>query len=265
MKAEISHSHQPFNKRRRAGFTLMETVIAILVLAILLTGFLTVFTPAAQGIKKSINTQQADRLASSLVRDMAKLNTEEAENPDSDIETGFDKAFTWIKEANNPEKAILVYQYRGWNPSSDLSDMPSPNPRADGTLAPMTSMQGKPGIDYIVQSVARRIGDNDTNLEEDLRALVGPIFYVKPTQLYPEDNELKLGDIGDVVYFDDSDPPQKTVAATPSDYPDAIITFSAAFYSIPAASLNYLNSNKFTEKFESQTKPIFVRNLAVRR
>ena len=48
------------------GFTLMETVIAIGVLAVLLTGFLAVFTPAAQGIRRSISSQQADRLASTL-------------------------------------------------------------------------------------------------------------------------------------------------------------------------------------------------------
>ena len=47
----------------RGGFTLMETVIAIGVLAVLLTAFLAVFTPAAQGIRKAISAEDADRLA----------------------------------------------------------------------------------------------------------------------------------------------------------------------------------------------------------
>jgi prepilin-type N-terminal cleavage/methylation domain-containing protein len=53
------------NSRFR-GFTLLETVIAIGVLAVLLTGFMVVFAPAADGIRKSINVQQADRMGSTL-------------------------------------------------------------------------------------------------------------------------------------------------------------------------------------------------------
>ncbi|MCP5533718.1 MAG: prepilin-type N-terminal cleavage/methylation domain-containing protein, partial [Akkermansiaceae bacterium] len=45
---------QPASIIRRRGFTLLETVIAIGVLAVLLTGFILVFAPAAAGIKKAI-------------------------------------------------------------------------------------------------------------------------------------------------------------------------------------------------------------------
>lgn len=254
MKVEISLLRKASGKLKKSGFTLMETVIAILVLAILLTGFLTVFTPAAQGIRKSISTQQADRLASSLVRDMAKLNKKEAEDTLSTLKTGFDKAFTWINDSDSSDRAILVYQYRG-DKNEALRD--------DGTVPPMARIEGKPGIDYTVQSAARRMGDDDEKLQADLEAAVGPIFYVKLTQLYPENDQLRLGNIGDIVYLNESN--EKTVANNPADYPDAIITFSAAFYRIPAASVNYLNSNGFSEKFDSNAKPIFVRNLAVRR
>ena len=48
----------------------METVIAIGVLAVLLTGFMIVFAPAAAGIRKSINVQEADRLASTLEQEL---------------------------------------------------------------------------------------------------------------------------------------------------------------------------------------------------
>ena len=40
--------------RKRSGFTLMETVIAIGVLAVLLTAFMYVFGPAMAGIRKSM-------------------------------------------------------------------------------------------------------------------------------------------------------------------------------------------------------------------
>lgn len=229
----------------------METVIAILVLAVLLTGFLTVFTPAAQGIRRSISTQQADRLKATLERDMSTLRIGE----EATLATGFDKAFTWIKEGNTADHAIFVYQYRG-----DKS-LPS---RADGTMQPMNRIEGKPGIDYITQTAARRIDDN--LFFDDLDAIVGPLFYVIPTQLVSDENELVLGIPGQI-----SNPDGGAVAATPADYTDAVITFSAAFHITPSVSPNYINGTKFQEKFaaaaqpDTEVKPVFIRNLAVRR
>ncbi len=234
----------------------METVIAILVLAVLLTGFLTVFTPAAQGIRRSISTQQADRLKATLEKDMSSLRAGEI----TTFPTGFDKAFTWIQKGNAPNTAIFVYQYRA-NKSG--------TPRADGTLPPMTAIDGRPGVDYMIQTSARRA--NDTLLSDDLEAIVGPLFYVIPTQLVYEDNELVLGTPGAI--FNPIVPPATTPveATTPALYTDAVITFSAAFYSVPSVSENYLNGAKFAQKFNaaaasgSGVKPVFVRNLAVRR
>lgn len=254
-------NHLPLNPKSHAterGFTLMETVIAILVLAVLLTGFLTVFTPAAQGIRRSISTQQADRLKSTLERDMATLRDPSKlrndDDPSDSLATGFDKAFTWIKEGNDATKAIFVYQYRG-----DKGEAP----RADGTLLPMKNITGKPGVDYVIQTAARRA--NDTLLEDDLEAIVGSLFYVIPTQLVMTNNELVLGTPGLIKNSDAS------LAATSSDYTDAVITFSAAFHMVPSVSIKYLEGSKFKEKFDyaaaanSKVKPVFVRNLAVRR
>ncbi|MES2983179.1 MAG: prepilin-type N-terminal cleavage/methylation domain-containing protein [Verrucomicrobiota bacterium] len=233
------------------GFTLMETVIAILVLAVLLTGFLTVFTPAAQGIRRSISTQQADRLKATLERDMSTLRVGEST---PGLATGFDKAFTWIKEGNTATKAIFVYQYRG------NRGLPA---RADGTMQPMTNIEGKPGVDYITQTAARRA--DDTLFLEDLDAIVGPLFYVIPTQLIEENNELILGTPGIIAN------PGGGPAGSPSEYTDAVITFSAAFHLTPSVSPGYIQGGKFSTKFtaaaqpNSNIKPVFIRNLAVRR
>jgi len=242
----------------------METVIAILVLAVLLTGFLTVFTPAAQGIRRSISTQQADRLKATLEKDMTTLRVGETITGVLSP-TGFDKAFTWIKEGNAANKAIFVYQYRA-NKSGSL--------RTDGTLPPMNVISGKPGEDYIIQTAARRVRDligGQNYFNADLEAIVGPLFYVIPTQLVYKNNELVLGTPGKV--FNPIVPPATTPveATTPALYTDAVITFSAAFYSVPSVSPNYINGSKFTEKFNaaaasgSKVKPVFIRNLAVRR
>ena len=241
----------------------METVIAILVLAVLLTGFLTVFTPAAQGIRRSINTQQADRLQATLERDMSTTRPNET----TTFPTVFDTAFTWIRKGNDPATAIFVYQYRGDKKTIRTTD---------GTLEPMKNASGKkPGQDYIIQTAARRV--NDPLLSKDIEAIVGPLFYVIPTQLvWERDDEdvdgdedrdeiiLKPLDIGGVIQNPDGNP-----AATPIDYTEAVIPISAAFFITPSVSAEYIKSQKFKDKFnlaaDSKVKPVFTRNLAVRR
>lgn len=278
MKPPNHKTQNPNSHATQRGFTLMETVIAILVLAVLLTGFLTVFTPAAQGIRRSISTQQADRLQATLERDMSTLRTGETvkEKTTSFVATtGFDKAFIWIEEGNVADTAIFIYQYRAWNPSSTLSDPDKPaaseNPRDDGTLYPMTNIVGKPGIDYITQTAARRVGDlieGQNYFEDDIEAIVGPLFYVIPTQLVQNTNELKLGTKGVIQNTPPIVDPYEATAKLPF-YNDAVIPFSAAFFMTPSASAEYLKGQKFKKKFNlaaaSKVKPVFTRNLAVRR
>lgn len=230
----------------KQGFTLMETIIAIVVLAVLLSGFLTVFTPAAQGIRRSISSQQADRLTSTLERDLVTLRKGAERDQYS---TGFEKAFEWIKNANDASTAVFVYQYRA-DTSASM--------RVDGTPEPMDSVDGLPGSAYSVQSIARQA--DDLLFVDDLTAIDGSIFYVKFTQLVYEDDQLVLGNPGEIV-----DPISGDPIDTAEDYPEAIITFSAAFHSVPSKSFNYITGEAFEERFISASKPIFTRNLAIRR
>jgi type II secretory pathway pseudopilin PulG len=241
-------------RRLRAAFTLTETVIAIGVLAVILTGFIAVFTPAAQGIRRSISSEQADRLTTMLENELATLRANsETPPPVPAFANSFDKAFKWIQEGNKPTNAIpiFVYQYR--------SD-PTATPRTDGTPPPKVAITGEPGKDYIVQSMARRI--TDTELEKDLKALEGSVFYVKPTQLIFVGGELKSGTAGKIM---NADTPA-TEAANATAYKEAVIAFTAEFHNVPTKSIAYLKSTTFTTRFNSTTnKPIFTRNLAVRR
>ena len=236
-----------------AAFTLMETVIAIGVLAVLLTGFIAVFTPAAQGIRRSISSQQADRLTTTLETELVTLRT--GQSPAA-ATTGFEKGFTWILEGDEAGKAIFVYQYRG-DPASL---------RTDGTMEPLADISGQPGSEYIVQSIARRADDN--LLAEDLTALEGPIFFVKPTQLVFSGNEMVLGTPGEIANPDPlpvRDPAYPTQPDTADDYADAVIPFSAEFHSVPTKSHSYLTGSSFAERFNSAKNPVFTRNLAIRR
>jgi prepilin-type N-terminal cleavage/methylation domain-containing protein len=233
---------------RKSGFTLIETVIAIGVLAVLLTGFVIVFAPAAAGIKKSINLQAADRLASTLEQELVTLRTG---NPGT---TGFDKAFDWIKNSNTgtANDALLAYQYRGSLTAA---------PRADGTPKPVASIKDQvPGKDYVVQSMIRR--KSDAIFLEDLPSVEGGVYLVKCTQLvFDATGALIAGKPGQI-----ADPKNSgTVIATVNDYPEAVIAFTAEFYSLSAKSKKYFEGNAFGNAYTAAKKPIFSRNLAVRR
>lgn len=237
------------------AFTLTETVIAIGVLAVLLTGFIAVFTPAAQGIRRSISSEQADRLTTTLEMELVTLRTGQM-TPEPT--TGFDKAFQWIQEGGNDYKsAIFVYQYRG-NPASILPD---------GTPAPMSTITGEPGKNYIVQSMARRLDDDE--LKEDLRAIEGSVYFVKPTQLVYNDGQLVLGTVGVIKNpspLPVRTPPYPSEPDNPNDYSEAVIAFSAEFHSVPTKTIAYLESEEgFGKRFTNAKRPVFTRNLAVRR
>ena len=231
---------------RSRGFTLLETVIAIGVLAVLLTGFMIVFAPAAEGIKKSINVQQADRLASTLESELVTKR-------DSASGTGFDKAFDWIRNSSNVGDALLIYQYRG-----KTSDM-----RSDGTPEPLKNqdMKGKlPGKDYIVVSMLRR--KSDSEFTEDLEAIEGAVYLVKCTQLIFKANEMILNSAAGTIK-DPKDPNDAIKSA--DEYPEAVIAFAADFHMLPAKTPDYFSGAAFTRKFAGVRNPVFSRNLAVRR
>jgi len=235
---------------RKRGFTLLETVIAIGVLAVLLTGFMIVFAPAAAGIKKAINVQDADRLASTLEQELVVLRgTAET----TEYKTGFGKAFEWLKDSNTANDALMIYQYRG-----SLTSL-----RPDGTPEPVATVSDKlPGKDYMVLTMVRR--KKDTLFDEDLKAVEGSVFTVKCTQLVFDTGTtggLKEGTAGTI-----KDPKTGTAADNSDVYPEAVIAFAAEFFSVPSKSAAYYGTGgKFSDFFTKANNPVFTRNLAVRR
>lgn len=225
------------------GFTLTEVIIAIGVLTVLLTGFISVFAPASLGIRKSISAAQIERLTGALEKELTTLRPGQTPG----VSVGFNKAFDWILEGTNAANAILVYQYRG-NPNSM---------RPDGSPEPVLS--GTPGEDYVLQTMVRRVGE--TNLAEDFTALEGSVFYVKIVQLVDDGNGRMIeGDPGAIQNADAS--PAGNVDA----YTEALISIKTEFYQLPQKSMAYLSSGAFTTTFNSaDKKPVLTRNLAVLR
>lgn len=234
--------------RKSRGFTLMETVIAIGVLALLLTAFLAVFGPATTGLRKAISVQEADRLAAALERELVTLRPG---GGSSNYKTGFDKAYQWIDSAATPADTILLYQYRG-----------TPNSlRQDGTMEPYTKGGGVAGKDFVVQPMVRQ--RSDSQLLDDLKALDGRIFAAKLTQLEFDNGQLKKREDGGI--NPDPNDTGESLGGTGSDaYVEAVIAFAAEFFIVPNSSEDYVKpGGKFNP--ENLTKPIFTRNLAVRR
>jgi prepilin-type N-terminal cleavage/methylation domain-containing protein len=232
----------------RAGFTLMETVIAIGVLALLLTAVLAVFGPATSGLRKAISIQEADRLSAALERELVTLRP--GGNAGA-YRTGFEKAYEWIKSAPDPGSAVLLYQYRG-NPSQL---------RPDGSMEPYIDNAGVAGRDFIVQPAVRR--RDDLLLLEDLAALDGRIFTVKLTQLVFNGGELSRGTVGEIA---DPTPGDGDAAGGvgADGYPEAVIAFAAEFFIVPNSSTDYVKPGGRFDPTKL-TRPIFTRNLAVRR
>lgn len=226
------------------GFTLMETVIAIGVLAVLVTAFLAVFGPATQGIRRSINVQDADRLVATLEKEMSILRA--GPTGGSGRSTAFDKAFEWIRDAGKDE-LIMLYQYRG-----DPDDI-----RSDGTMTPHGSRDGIAGQDYVVQSMARL--RSDSLFLDDLNGLQGRVFAVRTQQLVFKGGELGPGTEGEIRGMNSG-----KSATSAADYPDAVIAFSAKFYALASNSEPFLRPGGQL-KIENLGKPVFTRNLGVRR
>ena len=232
---------------RRSGFTLMETVIAIGVLAVLLTAFIGVFGPAAVGIRKALSGQEADRLTNAVIQEMTNLR----EGQKNTYTSAFDKAFVQIQKSNTPENALMVYQYRG-----SLT-----NQRPDGSAQPVPTIKGIPGQDYVVQPMMRAL--NDPNLQDDVAAVEGKIYVVKCTQLTVDPQstaEYKPGRPGVIVNPDTGDTVQSS-----ADYNSAVILFDAEFYSVSSNNISYLTGPAFKSKFPKFSNPVLSRNLSVQR
>lgn len=235
---------------RKRGFTLIETLLAIGVLTVLLTGFMMVFGPAVAGIRKALNVEEVDRIATTLEQEMVTLRSGSASTA---LKTGFAKAFEWIRDSNTASEALLIYQYRG-----RLTSL-----RADGTPTPEPAIKGKmPGKDYVVVTMARR--KSDAQLTEDLAAVEGGVYLVKCTQLVFANGQLKPGTPGTI-----ADPKGKGGnAASADEYPEAVIAFAADFFTLPSKKASYFGPDGgFNKTFASlkNKKPVFTRNLAVRR
>ena len=221
-------------KYQRKGFTLVETVIAMAIIAVLITAFIGVFGPSVRGVQKSISRKEVQRLVTTLEREFSSLK------PGADqieYDNVFHKAFEWVEESGSGDidNAILLYQYRG-----DIN-----SPRPDGTLNPHTDTRAQiPGQDYVLQSVARRV--NEAEVEEELQPGVveGRVFYIKATQLVKNEDGWEESEDSGIVDPIISSGDSSASISSHEDYPEGSLAFQAKFYVLRSNIFAYV-SNTF--------------------
>ena len=259
MKTQIVHKKRD---NKISGFTLVETAIAMGMVAVMISSFLVVFGPSIKGIDKSLSAREADRLTSALELELSVVRTGEYDDDPLTLDkfaTSFEKAFLWIKRGNlDTKNPVLIYQYRG-NPASV---------RTDGTLNPYpynASNPGIPGVNYVIQTSVRRLNDtfHSSKIEAELApgVLEGKVYYVRMTQLRYDAN-------GDMV--DTTSPnnitklyPTHANTATPADYTDdAVLPFRASFYEVKPPIYTYIIN---TWSVANVGNEVLTKNMAVMR
>ena len=243
------------NISSRKGFSLVEVVIAIGIVAVLLTTFMAVFGPAQKNINKALGVAEANRLVSTLENEMAILRTGEET---ADITTSFEKAFQWISGSHDKNTAIVVFQHQA-----------IPNEEENGRLKPaldeVSNESSLPGVDYITQTVAKRIEDV-TEDELSPGVVEGKVYVVRMTQLYNKGgaaglellkngNELKAGIVNS---SDDT-----TVLGNSVEYDDGYMTLQVEFFPLNNNLHAYVTTGSW--EFDKLGTPVATQNIAVRR
>lgn len=167
------------------GFTLMETLLAIALVSLLVSIFLTVFVPSRGLIQQALTKQESDRLVSVLNAEINTIrpneraqggSTQAAASPDQ-YNTTFDKGFYWLLKSTNPDKSIVIFSYR--------ADTTQPM-NADGTYPAIPPNTAKPGKDSIITTIACPM---DSHIHrKNIPHAVGPVFLVKLTQIEQHNN-----------------------------------------------------------------------------
>ncbi|MBR1981956.1 MAG: type II secretion system protein [Akkermansia sp.] len=165
------------------GFTLMETLLAIALVGVLLSIFLTVFVPARGLVRQALTRQESERITGILRAELSSLRQDEmaGANAKSSSENSylstFDKGFHWLRKTSRPSSAIVIFSYR--------ADLSKPA-RADGTYPAVPAGKSVPGKNMQLVSIACPM--DDPIHRDDIRDAVGPVFLVKMTQLELKSN-----------------------------------------------------------------------------
>ena len=98
--------------RRLRGFTLMETLLAIALVGVLLSIFLTVFVPARGLVRQALTRQEAERITGILRAELSCLRDDELadkgakSSSENKYLSTFDKGFHWLRKTAAPVELL---------------------------------------------------------------------------------------------------------------------------------------------------------------
>lgn len=238
-----------------SGFTLMETLLAIALVGVLLSVFLTVFVPARGMVRQALTRQESERITGVLRAEMSTIRPDEqlngngAATPDK-FRTPFDKGFYWLLRSKQPSTAIVVFTYRADTGKS---------PRADGTYPAIPASKSVPGKNTQLISMACPM--NDGLHKDDIKDAVGPVFLVRMTQLV-EKGGGEYRPVGNPGSIDGASTPEKYVSA-----PDSKDAWGGAvFYRADFFLMSPPNPARYKGKsWKSLGRPLFSANLSFHR
>jgi len=200
------HSALPVARR---GFTLIETALAVVIVAIVLLAAIGLLIPAQRAIDDVLTADQATRLLNEIEKEMAVVRPNETAN----FTTGFDKAYRAANQHAAEDGVLAVFFYRAQKPTAGGGT----GGRTDGRLAPFTGdiVTSRAGDDYVLQAAVMPVAayNNDIALKD---ALDGGLFLARlvPLEgLLPETSEQYLKNNPD-----------------PNGYPEAVIPAAVEFY-----------------------------------
>lgn len=238
-----------------AGFTLMETLLAVALVGLLLSIFLTVFVPARGMVQQALTRQESERMTGILRAELATLRPNEQPGSGARKSTptkyisSFDKGFYWLLKSKSPSTAIVIFSYR-----ADTTK----TPRIDGSFPAVPASRSIPGRN--TQLVTMACPMNDTLHSKDIRDAVGPVFLVRMTQLLPTGNgEFQLA----------SSPGTISGANAPENYfstDEKNPWGGAIFYRADFYLMSPPNPARYRNKSWAQLgRPLFSANLSFRR
>ncbi len=244
------------NLRRLRGFTLMETLLAVALVGVLVSIFLTVFLPARGMVRQALTRQESERITGILRAEMSILRADEtapASQKKSSLGkylSAFDKSFYWMLRSKDPSSSVVIFSYR--------ADTSKPQ-RPDGSFPAVPASKAVPGVNSQLVTIACPM--DDALHRKDIRDAVGPVFLVRMSQLIPQKNgEFRLakqpGTIGGA-----SSPENFVSSENEADAWGGVIFFRADFFLMtPPDPARYRG-----KPWSKLGRPLFSANLSFRR
>ncbi len=240
---------------RRGGFTLMETLLAVALVGVLVSIFLTVFVPARGMVQQALTKQEAERITGILraemgtIRPHERAGAQDKRSSDGKYLTAFDKGFYWLQKSKRPSTSIVIFSYRANT---------SKSPRADGSYPSVPASKAIPGKNSQLVSIACPM--NDRLHKDDIKDAVGPVFVVKMSQLVKKNNgEYRVSPNPGVI--DEGNSPDEYYSKDEKNPWGGAVFYKAEFYLMsPPNPARYRDRN-----WQRMGRPIFSANMSFHR